>query len=89
MRCADLVVPGSEAARDVSLRFGAESDRVLVMPWPVPWLESAKVTDLPSIPTVLFAGRLVREKGVDLILRAMVYVKEEIANCPSTHRRPR
>lgn len=78
IRWADLVIPMGEFTRQLALKKGANQDRIVVLPFPVGWMDSAMITDLPPHPCVLFAGRLEKEKGVQILLEALKHVKEEV-----------
>lgn len=82
LRWADLVVPMGTFTRDLALGNGVRPDAVIVLPFPVPWADRAEVTDLPVRPTVMFAGRLEKEKGVHLLLQAMAMVTKSL---PDVH----
>ncbi len=78
LRRADLVIPMGEFTCQLALEKGAHHNRIIVLPFPVHWLDSATITDLPPRPCVLFAGRLEKEKGVHILLEALKYVKEAV-----------
>jgi glycosyltransferase involved in cell wall biosynthesis len=78
VRWADLVVPMGEFTREHVLALGAAPESVIVVPFPVWWEEDARVTGLPDRPTALFAGRLEKEKGVHILLEAMVATSEAV-----------
>jgi glycosyltransferase involved in cell wall biosynthesis len=75
---ADLVVPMGRFTKELAIRKGANPDRVIILPFPVRWADSAGVTPFPSQPCVLFVGRLEKEKGVHVLLEAMCQVREAI-----------
>jgi glycosyltransferase involved in cell wall biosynthesis len=78
IRRADLVVPMGDFTRDHVLLLGATPSSVIVVPFPVWWEEDATVTELPDRPTALFAGRLEKEKGVHILIEAMVAVSQAV-----------
>jgi glycosyltransferase involved in cell wall biosynthesis len=78
IRRADLVVPMGDFTRDYVLGLGAEPDAVITLPFPVWWASRARVTELPARPTALFVGRLESEKGIHVLLEAMVEVARAV-----------
>jgi len=78
IRRADLVIPMGEFTRQLALKKGANQGRIIVLPFPVRWMDSAMITDLPPRPCVLFAGRLEKEKGVHILLEALKHVKKAV-----------
>ena len=72
----DLIVANSEPVRDRLIAEGVQPVEVVlngVEPC------EARSTMSPA-PTVVFAGRLVREKGVDVLLHAFAKVVEQVGN---------
>ncbi len=78
LRRADLTVPMGDFTRELVIRKGADPNRIIVLPFPVRWVDSACITPVPAEPCVLFVGRLVKEKGVHVLLEAMHRVREAI-----------
>jgi glycosyltransferase involved in cell wall biosynthesis len=70
----DLVVATSEAVRQRLSREGIAAASVI--PEAIP--ERPMRSPLSTPPTVAYAGRLVREKGVDVLLRAFAVVRQQI-----------
>lgn len=78
LRRADLVLPMGKFTKELALQKGANPSNTIVLPFPVRWADSATVIDFPTEPAVLFAGRLEREKGVQVLFEALKYVKETV-----------
>jgi len=70
----DLVVAVSEAVR---LRLVAEGVPATHVNWPGVAIQ-LKAPDKSTDPLIVFAGRLVKEKGCDVLLRAFAIVKRQI-----------
>lgn len=75
-RAAHLVVP-SDALRRLAIRWGIEPERVTLLPNPVS--APARIAPRDELrarhgfagPTLVFAGRLVSQKSIDVALRAL------------------
>lgn len=80
LRKSDLVVPMGQFTLNLALAYGVKPDKVVVLPFPVRWADEAEVTEPPDRPTVLFVGRLEKEKGVHILLKAMALVREKLPN---------
>jgi glycosyltransferase involved in cell wall biosynthesis len=78
LRQADLVIPMGKFTCELARSQGVNSDKLVVLPLPVPWEGGAEITNLPARPTILTAARLVEEKGIQVILQAMPRVLEEV-----------
>jgi glycosyltransferase involved in cell wall biosynthesis len=78
LRRADLVVPMGKFTYELARSQGVESDKLIILQFPVPWADGAEVVDLPVTPTILCAARLVKEKGVQILLQAMPLVIKEL-----------
>lgn len=70
----DLVVANSKATKERLQEEGINSDEVVWNGVPDPAVEAP----LDASPTVVFAGRLVSEKGVDVLLKAFSHVLRQI-----------
>jgi glycosyltransferase involved in cell wall biosynthesis len=62
-------VAGSAYLRKSQLDAGVRPDRVVVI-HPVPPEDAAPLTPIPEEPIAVFAGQIIRGKGLDLLLRA-------------------
>lgn len=77
-RMAGIVV-ASGYVRDLLLRQGFQADRIAVIPY---FTDSPKTTDRTVTwvhPEILFVGRLVPEKGVDALIRALRLIKRPLS----------
>lgn len=70
----DMILANSESVRDTLLQNGI--DGVEVLHYGIP--AKPEGATLSGTPTVAFAGRLVREKGADILLRAFAKVTVQI-----------
>ncbi|MDP2044433.1 MAG: glycosyltransferase family 4 protein, partial [Candidatus Omnitrophota bacterium] len=77
---ADLVIPISKFTYDLVVSQGVRPDKIVILPVPVLWFKDAKITDLPTTNRILFVGRLEKEKGLHILLHAMVMAKKEVPN---------
>jgi glycosyltransferase involved in cell wall biosynthesis len=71
----DLIVANSEAVRDRLIAEGVEPVEVVSNGVEACEARSAMCSE----PTAVFAGRLVREKGVEILLRAFAKVVQQVA----------
>ncbi|GBD00049.1 Alpha-D-kanosaminyltransferase [bacterium HR17] len=78
LRQADLVVPMGQFTTELALNKGADPAKIVVLPFPVRWADSARVEPLALEPYVLFVGRLEKEKGVHILLEAMKTVLQRV-----------
>lgn len=72
LRRAHCVLTLSGYVREQLLRHGLEPERVNVLP---PWFEVSSEVTPNRGETVLFAGRLAREKGISVLLRALAQLQ--------------
>jgi glycosyltransferase involved in cell wall biosynthesis len=72
----DVTVANSIATQQRLMAEGIGPAEVIPNGVPVPELSSG----VGDVPTVAFAGRLVREKGVDILLQAFAQVRRQIAD---------
>lgn len=75
---ADLVLPMGKFTKQLAVANGVRPERILALPFPVQWMDSAEVTPLTSEPCVLFAGRLEKGKGIHVLLKGLSKVKETV-----------
>jgi glycosyltransferase involved in cell wall biosynthesis len=80
LRRADVVLPMGRYTYDLSIAYGVDPRKIVVLPFPITWLNSPKTIDLPATPTVLFCGRLIKEKGVHVLLQAMKLVRQRVCD---------
>jgi glycosyltransferase involved in cell wall biosynthesis len=79
-RAAHLVVP-SDALRQLAIGWGIAPERVTLLPNPVsappglPSRDALRATHGVDGPTLVFAGRLVPQKSLDVALRALAQVE--------------
>ena len=69
-RAAHVVCPSS-FMRDLVLSWGVPAERVDVLPNPAPQVSDAVAFDVGVRPVLAFAGRLTRQKDLDVALTAM------------------
>lgn len=74
-RVFNRIVTNSEALKQYLIEEGIEPVEVIYYGF----YSQQKQRELSELPTVVFAGRLVKEKGVDLLLRAFKRVSEELS----------
>jgi glycosyltransferase involved in cell wall biosynthesis len=79
IRRADLVVPIGRFTRELALRAKVPERRIIELPFPTSWGEDAVPTSaaIRNPPRIVCAARLVQEKGVDVLLRAMTVIRDE------------
>ena len=80
LRTGDLVIPMGTFTYDLSIAYGVDPRKIVVLPFPVTWAIRPKNGEFPAKPTVLFCGRLTKEKGVHILIRAMKLVQQRIPN---------
>lgn len=78
LRQADLILPMGEFTRGLSLKKGANPERIVVLPFPMRWADRARTEPIAPEPRVLFVGRLEKEKGVHILLEAMKIVLQRM-----------
>ena len=77
---ADVVLPMGNYTYDLARSYGVDPQKILVLPFPVTWPHRPEITDLPTKPTVLFCGRLIKEKGLHILLQAMKLVQQRVSD---------
>lgn len=76
LKKADLVLPMGKFTLNLAVSKGAKREQTLILPFPVLWNQRAEIINLPVAGTILFVGRLVQEKGVDVLLRAVALLQD-------------
>jgi glycosyltransferase involved in cell wall biosynthesis len=77
-RRADLVLPMGPSTRRLAAQAGVTEDRILELPHPAPWFTAKAIPDeRDGRPRVAGAGRLVPDKGFDILLLAFAEIAEE------------
>lgn len=74
LRRADLVVPMGRFTAELARAHGVEAEKMMVLQFPVPWAARAEITDPPETRSILTAARLVKEKGIQVLINAMSIV---------------
>jgi len=77
---ADVVLPMGNYTYDLARSYGVDPQKILVLPFPVTWPHPSTIADFPTKPTVLFCGRLIKEKGVHILLQAMKLVQQRVSD---------
>jgi glycosyltransferase involved in cell wall biosynthesis len=79
LRRADLVLPISRFTRQIALDAGVSEDRIVELPFPTIWLgtKAASVDNMGGPTRVVCAGRLIPEKGFDLLIQAFTKISIE------------
>jgi glycosyltransferase involved in cell wall biosynthesis len=79
IRRADLVVPMGRFTRELALRAKVPERRIIELPFPTSWGEDAVPTSgaIRNPLRIACAARLVQEKGVDVLLRAVALIRDD------------
>jgi glycosyltransferase involved in cell wall biosynthesis len=78
LRRADLVLPMAPFTHQLASQAGVPEERILELPHPAPWFGLEVIPAERDGPRrIAGAGRLVREKGFDLLLVAFAEIAEE------------
>ncbi|NJL19136.1 MAG: glycosyltransferase family 4 protein [Bdellovibrionaceae bacterium] len=77
MRCARRIVAYTQMVRRDLVAAGVRPERVTVIPCGFDPGVSAKAPRSPKRYDVMFAGRLIREKGADLVIRAVAIARRD------------
>jgi glycosyltransferase involved in cell wall biosynthesis len=78
LRRADLVLPMGSFTHQLASRAGVPEDRILELPHPAPWFGTEVIPAERDDPRrVAGAGRLVPDKGFDVLLVAFAEIAEE------------
>jgi glycosyltransferase involved in cell wall biosynthesis len=77
-RRADLVVPMGSSTRELAARAGVTEDRIVELPHPAPWFGAKPIpVERGGPPRIAAAGRLVPDKGFDVLLAAFAEIADE------------
>lgn len=79
LSACDLAVPMGDYTRRFAIDSGVPEDRIAVLPFPLA-VSGVRATPLGGEPTVFFAGRLEREKGVHHLVAAFARVRAAVPN---------
>jgi glycosyltransferase involved in cell wall biosynthesis len=71
---ADVVVVSGEHMRDTAVRNGISPERIVITPPPLPDEAYATPAPCPTLPTLLFSGRLTPQKGLGSLVRALARI---------------
>lgn len=82
VRRADALIANSTATRERLLQLGASPAQVHKIPATPNYPDPDKPTHrFPERPILLFAGRLIHEKGIDALVEAMPGILKELPSC--------
>ena len=76
LKSADAVIAVSNFMKDLAIRIGVPSQKVHVIYNAVDFLPDAPKREKPPVPTLVFAGRLVPWKGVEILIRVVGRLKQ-------------
>jgi glycosyltransferase involved in cell wall biosynthesis len=74
---ADRVIAVSEQTRDDLISLGVNAEKISIVPNGIDFDEISKVTPSPEKLDVVYLGRLIKPKNVDILLRAVALLKRE------------
>jgi glycosyltransferase involved in cell wall biosynthesis len=78
LRRADLVLTMGPFTHEIVRQLGAPEERILDLPRPTRWLgKEASPAEQDSPPRVAVAGRLVPDKGFDLLIAAFAAISDQ------------
>ena len=63
LRRADVVLPMGRYTYDLSIAYGVDPRKVVVLPFPVTWLNSSKTADLPATTDCAFLRASHKREG--------------------------
>jgi len=76
------LIANSRATRDRLIELGASADRILHIPATPNYQDPDRpIHAFPRSPVLLFAGRCIPEKGIDLLVEAMPLILREVPAC--------
>jgi glycogen(starch) synthase len=76
LRRADLVLPMGSSTHQIATQAGVPEERILELPHPTPWFRPTPARQ-DGRPRVACAGRLVPDKGFDVLVAAFAELAEE------------
>ena len=74
---ADRVIAVSEQTRDDLVSLGVSAEKISIVPNGIDFDEISKVPPSPEKLDVVYLGRLIRPKNIDVLLRAVAALKKE------------
>jgi len=76
MHSADTVIAVSEFMKDLAQRIGIESQKIQVIYNAVDFLAEPPAWQPPLVPTLVYAGRLTKWKGVSMLIKIVSRLKK-------------
>lgn len=77
LKSADIVIAVSEFMKGLAERIGAERDKIKVIYNAIDILPEPPQWQRPTVPTLVYAGRLTPWKGVEMIIRVVAKLKQK------------
>ena len=78
LRLPDLIIANSEKIRNDLISIGVDSNKIKVSPNGINYKWISNIPPKDEEIDVLYAGRLIKHKNVDLLIRAIGIIKEKI-----------